>query len=203
MNQLTKLLASLEQQKVTLNIRGLLYNKVDKTPKNTYIFTHSDSLDRLEAQLSFLDKLFQDDRLFDPSSKNVRNNSYQSNINFIGRLASKSKINIVTNSAITTIQTKHKLSIEEATEMEALLCQMRPMNFRTSKQLSNYIVQHKLGNKYPTISGIARMTNGYDEWNFDGGFPPEIYKIICRELQLSNQGTNSWIVGFSSFGSMK
>ncbi|MGR5318506.1 hypothetical protein [Vibrio sp. DNB22_19_1] len=203
MNQLTKLLISLEQQRITLKIRGLLYNKVDKTPKNTYIFTHSDSSDRFEAQLSFLDTLFQDGRLFDPKNHHVSNNLNHSKINAIACSVSNPLISKVMNSAITAIQTKHKLSLEEATEMDALLCQMRPMNFRTSKQLSNYIVQHKLGYKYPTISGVARMSNGDREWDFDGGFPREIYKIVCQELDLRNQGSRSWVVGFSSFGSMK
>lgn len=95
------------------------------------------------------------------------------------------------------------LSSDETMEFEELLREMRPMNFVSSKQLSKHIVKHKLGNKYQNISGIARMSNGEREWNFEGGFPPEIYKIICQELDLCNQGTRSRVVSFSSFASLK
>ncbi len=66
---------------------------------------------------------------------------------------------------------------------------MRPLKFTHSKQLSGYIVRYKLGYKYKNISGILRMELGGEEWDFHGGFPPEIYKIICIELGLANQNT--------------
>jgi hypothetical protein len=37
------------------------------------------------------------------------------------------------------------------------------------------------------------------EWDFHGGFPPDIYKVICRELDLDNQGTRARPVGFTRF----
>ena len=38
-----------------------------------------------------------------------------------------------------------------------------------------------------------------DEWDFPGGFPRNIYKIICEELKLRNQGTDARPVKFTSF----
>ncbi|MBN3947371.1 MAG: cold shock domain-containing protein [Nostoc sp. NMS7] len=77
----------------------------------------------------------------------------------------------------------------EADELHQLLTEMRPLNFTRSNQLSVYIVKHQLGYKYQYISGILRMRNADREWDFHGGFPPRIYKIICEELRLGNQGS--------------
>lgn len=93
----------------------------------------------------------------------------------------------------------HNLEKTEADELHQLLIEMRPLDFTHSKQLSTYITKHKLGNKYQNISGIVRMREGDTEWDFRGGFPPRIYKIICKELGLSNQGTPARPVGFKPF----
>jgi cold shock CspA family protein len=87
------------------------------------------------------------------------------------------------------ITKEHKLTKSEADELEQLLAQMRPKNFTYSNQLSTYIVNNRLGYKYQHISGILKMRNADKEWDFHGGFPPRIYKIICEELRLHNQGT--------------
>jgi cold shock CspA family protein len=93
----------------------------------------------------------------------------------------------------------HYLKKVEADELEQLLAKMRPLNFKRSKQLSKYIVEHQLGYRYPNISGIVRMESEGTEWDFHGGFPPDIYKIICIELKLDNQRTIARPIGFIPF----
>lgn len=56
--------------------------------------------------------------------------------------------------------------------------------------------------KYKIISGIAVMSNGFHRWNFDGGFPPNIYKIVCQELNLRSQGTQASMIGFRPYKDM-
>ena len=100
---------------------------------------------------------------------------------------------------IRRIANVHNKTKEEAEELGRLLSEMRPLNFTRSKQLSEYIVKHQLGYRYPNISGIVRMEGEGKEWNFSGGFPPDIYRIICEELDLGNQGTRARAIGFTSF----
>lgn len=97
------------------------------------------------------------------------------------------------------IAKEHKLAKPGADELEQLLAEMRPLNFTHSKQLSGFIVKHQLGYKYPNISGIVRMEEAGTEWDFHGGFPPDIYRVICMELNLDNQGTSARPVSFTPF----
>lgn len=98
---------------------------------------------------------------------------------------------------------EHNLTTTEADELYNLLEKVRPLRFARSKQLSDYIVRNSLGYKYPNIAGIVRMEDGGTEWNFNGGFPPKIYAIICDELALGNQGTRARVVGFESYKQMQ
>jgi len=88
----------------------------------------------------------------------------------------------------------------EADELYRLLADMRPLNFTRSKQLSAYIVKHKLGYQYPNIAGTAIMEDGGIRWRFEGGFPTHIYGIICRELNLSNQRTSAIVIDVELYG---
>ncbi|MCM0591640.1 MAG: hypothetical protein KA716_16025 [Gloeotrichia echinulata DEX184] len=102
---------------------------------------------------------------------------------------------------ITRIGKEHKLTKPEAEELEQLLAEMQmlPKKFTHSKQLSAYIVKHQLGYNYQHISGILKMRQAGREWDFHGGFPPRIYKIICEELDLDNQGTDAEAGEFTAF----
>ncbi|BAW95524.1 hypothetical protein NIES970_04320 [[Synechococcus] sp. NIES-970] len=91
------------------------------------------------------------------------------------------------------------LTEPEARELEHLLLEMRPLGFKFSADLSKYIVRKHLGYKYQHISGILRMSGHGSEWDFDGGFPPRIYKIICEELDLDNWHTEAVPVKFTPF----
>lgn len=98
-----------------------------------------------------------------------------------------------------SLAAKHGLQAAEAAELQRLLTDMRQLQFADSGQLSQYIVRHRLGYKYPNISGIVRMREADTEWDFPGGFPPNIYRIICQELGLGDRGTSAIPVGFKSF----
>ncbi|NLV96091.1 MAG: hypothetical protein GX043_01980 [Desulfovibrionales bacterium] len=84
-------------------------------------------------------------------------------------------------------------------EFKNLVNEIRLLGFTHSNQVSNYIVKNKLGYKYRHISGILKMKQGDDVWNFKGGFPPKIYASLCKELGVSNQGTKSKPLAFKSF----
>ncbi|MEG4226717.1 cold shock domain-containing protein [Microcoleus sp. N9_B2] len=84
-------------------------------------------------------------------------------------------------------------------ELLLLLKELRPLKFKYSNQLSAYIVNNQLGYRYPNISGIVTMAEEGRQWDFKGGFSKEVYKIICRELGLANQGTGATAIDFESF----
>jgi len=88
---------------------------------------------------------------------------------------------------------------KEAEEFELLVAEMQPKGFTTSAQVSNYIIHHRLGDKYKHISGVLRMEDDYSTWNFNGGFPPKVYAMLCERLNLGNKGTSSRVVDFTPF----
>jgi hypothetical protein len=98
-----------------------------------------------------------------------------------------------------TLAERHSLSPIEAEELCSLLTEMLQFRFTRSKQLSNHIVNHRLGHQYPNISGIVRMEQEGQEWDFPGGFSRRMYAIICTELGLGHEGTTAKPVGFTPF----
>ncbi|MBK8848919.1 MAG: cold shock domain-containing protein [Saprospiraceae bacterium] len=88
-------------------------------------------------------------------------------------------------------------------EFELLVAEMKSKGFTQSAEVSNYIVRCRLGDKYQNISGILEMTNGGETWDFNGGFPPRIYAMLCERLHLGNKGTDAKVVGFTSFKDLK
>lgn len=87
-------------------------------------------------------------------------------------------------------ESKRQEKIEEE-EFELLVAEMESKGFTRSAQVSNYIVNNRLGYKYKNISGILEMSNSTDTWNFNGGFPPYIYARLCKRLNLGNEGSNA------------
>lgn len=79
----------------------------------------------------------------------------------------------------------------EETEFRALVAEVRALGFTSSKQVSNYIMEHRLGNKYGHISGRLTMERDGDQWPFYGGIQPRIYARLCNELGLDDQGTDA------------
>lgn len=90
----------------------------------------------------------------------------------------------------------------EMVEFEALVAEFKPLGFKTSKEVSNYIVRHQLGRKYKNISGIIRMERDGNEWDFKGGFPTEIYRKLCMALGLNNQRTTAKAIEFTSYNDL-
>lgn len=94
---------------------------------------------------------------------------------------------------------RHRLSQVEVEELSMLLKDMKYKGFIYSSELSSYIKQHNLGSKYPNVSGIVTMQNLSDTWDFNGGFPRNIYRIVCQELGLVDKGTSAKAIDFLSY----
>lgn len=84
-------------------------------------------------------------------------------------------------------------------EYKALLEEVRPLGFTKSSQVSNYIREHNLKQKYGRISGYLEMYSCSDKWIFDGGINPEYYKRLCIDLGLENNNSGSSVIGFSPY----
>lgn len=93
---------------------------------------------------------------------------------------------------------KNQEKIEEK-EFEQLVAEMKSLGITESREVSWHIMNNRLGDKYKNISGVVKMEQDGTSWNFNGGFPPDIYAKLCRELGLSNQGTRAKAVGFKPF----
>lgn len=83
------------------------------------------------------------------------------------------------------------------TELKALINEMRSKNFKESKFLSAYIIENKIGYKYPNISGRLLMEKDGETWDFDGAFPTEIYTLICLALGLKSQKSGARALKFT------
>lgn len=94
---------------------------------------------------------------------------------------------------------KHKAIVDqiaaqkrtEEEEFRQLVIEMSAMKFKCSSKVSEYIVRNRLGYKYKHISGILQMELNGNVWDFDGGFPPNIYARLCRALGLRNKGSRA------------
>lgn len=103
-------------------------------------------------------------------------------------------------SEISRLAIQHKLTRKEAEELYALIQDARNQNFTYSNELSRYITDNNLGETYPHISGIVRMKDTKQEWDYDGGFSKRTYAIICSELNLKNKNTSAQAIGFTPYG---
>ncbi len=107
------------------------------------------------------------------------------------------------NFSVESLAFRYSLISVKSEELSSLLEEMIEKNFTLSSELSNYITGNKLGYKYPNIAGIVTMSDNEREWDFDGGFPKDIYRIICTELNLTDRGTSARAVGFKSYQESK
>ena len=116
------------------------------------------------------------------------------------KIAKKYDLDAAEAYEILKIAKRYRLDITRADELYRLLKELGPLGFTHSRQLSIHIIRNELGYRYPNISGIVTMEDdGGTRWLFPGGFPPEIYTIICQELVLANQGTSARAIHFESF----
>lgn len=93
---------------------------------------------------------------------------------------------------------KRQQKIEEE-EFELLVAEMEQKNFTMSAQVSNYIINNRLGEKYKHISGVLVMENNSSIFEFNGGFPTNVYAKLCERLNLGNKRTKSRVVSFTAF----
>ena len=87
----------------------------------------------------------------------------------------------------------------EEEEFCQLVAEISALRYTRSSQVSEYIVSHGLGYKYKNISGILQMESNGSVWNFNGGFPPNIYARLCSELGLRNRGSAAVPVAFTPY----
>lgn len=120
----------------------------------------------------------------------------KSKLDSLQRDSAKNKKSEIDPLASSELTKKHSLSDVEAKELSTLLKDVESKRFTYSSELSNYIKRYNLGSKYPNISGIVTMQNSSDTWNFNGGFPRNIYRIVCQELDLVDKGTSSKAIDF-------
>ena len=95
------------------------------------------------------------------------------------------------------------LSVDEEREVEQLVALFRGMGFKRSAQISHYIRRHRLGFRFPNISGFLELTRGHagftDTWEFEGGIKPRFYAEVCNRLELDNNGSRARVTGFESY----
>ena len=87
-------------------------------------------------------------------------------------------------------------------EFNQLMEELKPLKFRSSGEVSKYIMRNQLGYKYPNISGIVRMERDGEQWDFKGGFPKHVYAKICKALELDCARSRAKAVGFTSFSEL-
>lgn len=90
----------------------------------------------------------------------------------------------------------------ELAELFSLVQEIKSKRFQYSSELSRYISKNKLGYDYPNISGIVTMKSSGRSWDFKGGFPSNIYRIVCTILNLRSNGSFARAVGFKSYASL-
>ena len=101
--------------------------------------------------------------------------------------------------SIKYLSLEYDLDKEQASELARLIFDMSDLGFTLSSELSNHITRNNLGKRYPNISGIVTMKNNSDTWSYPGGFSKYIYRIVCQELDLRNNGSSARAVGFQAY----
>lgn len=95
------------------------------------------------------------------------------------------------------------MSEAEEREVNELVDLFRGMGFKRSAEISRYIRAHRLGNRFPNISGFLQLEKRdgdiVDTWEFEGGIKPRFYREVCRRLDLDNNGSQSRVTGFESY----
>ena len=79
----------------------------------------------------------------------------------------------------------------EEEEFVAMVAEFRPLAFRSSAEVSQYIRKNNLGNKYKKLSGELELSNDVDAWIFSGAINPRYYARLCSELGLDNKSTKA------------
>lgn len=94
---------------------------------------------------------------------------------------------------------RNNATCEEVQEFWSLVKECRKFGFRESRQVTKYIMDNKLGNKYKYIAGGLHMKRDGDRWTYPGGISPEYYGKLCRELNLHKRYSDASVEKFESF----
>lgn len=72
-------------------------------------------------------------------------------------------------------------------ELAELIFFFQDKDFKESAELSRYITRHRLGMRYPNLTGTLTMRDDESSWEFKNGIAPWAYRIVCEELGLGNR----------------
>lgn len=86
-------------------------------------------------------------------------------------------------------------------EFELLVKEIENLDVKVTKshEVSRYIVDNRLGDKYQNLAGELEMESDSSQWKFDGGIDPKYYKELCRRLGLTNKNTFSRVRKFVAY----
>ena len=97
---------------------------------------------------------------------------------------------------------KYYIDGEELKELRLLVADCRNRGFKTSYQVSKYIVDNRLGYRYRHIAGDLHLRNSHDQWIYKGGIAPKYYRMLCIELGLGNKHSGAEVEKFRSYAEM-
>ncbi len=72
----------------------------------------------------------------------------------------------------------------EIREFWALVRECRALGFTESSEVTEYIMENNLGEKYKHIAGDLYLSNNRGSWTYPG-ISPEYYGKLCCELNLN------------------
>lgn len=75
-------------------------------------------------------------------------------------------------------------------ETERLIKEIKAQGIKTPSDVSKYIREGNLRNRYSHIAGNLEMENDESRWTFHGGLSPETYARVCKELGYGKKSGN-------------
>ena len=97
---------------------------------------------------------------------------------------------------------KYYITGAELNEFKLLVADCRNRGFKTSYQVSKYIVDNRLGYRYSHIAGDLHLRKSHDKWVYNGGIAPKYYRMLCIELGLGNKHSDAEVEKFRSYAEM-
>ena len=94
---------------------------------------------------------------------------------------------------------RNNVTSEEVREFWSLVEECKEKSFCESRQVTNYIIKNRLGDKYKHIAGDLYLRRGFDSWKYQGGISPEYYGKLCHELNLNNKCSEVRVEKFESY----
>lgn len=92
---------------------------------------------------------------------------------------------------------------QEKIEFTSLCYELVHKDFKYSSEASRYIIDNKLGYKYRHISGhLTFKSLSGEEWILKGGFPENIFSMLCCALGLQDNNTSAEPEEFISFAEL-